>query len=413
MAHPEGGQARASIQLRRHHERLLLQTLRRAGEASTDTLARETKLTNTAAGSIIQTLHEGNLVLFDACRVSGRGGSATIRLNPKGAFGIGVRLDRDSIETVLIDLGGEILARRVHDRILPSPEETLALVRHDIDAVLDVLNANERQRLAGIGVAQPFDLGSWLDELVLCSPGFRAWEEADFAFDLGLETGLPVFSESGGSAAAIAELFYGHGSELDDFIHVFLGPVVACGVALDGDCLRGVSGNAGDIAVMPVPPSRLASAPDLNGKWDILMSRASLNALARHLRYAGETVTTHADLNRFIKAHHPAIEEWVDDCVEALTPALQSALCILDAPVAIIDADVDNGLIDLIVRQLARRLRESTPRNRETPQLVRGSFGSDAGAIGAASLPMFFNFSPRAGDVQCGNIPKEGSANGR
>jgi hypothetical protein len=29
-------------------------------------------------------------------------------------------------------------------------------------------------------------------------------------------------------------------------------------------------------------------------------------------------------------------------------------------------------------------------------RLLRGSFGADAGAIGAARPPMFFNFSPRA-----------------
>ncbi len=37
------------------------------------------------------------------------------------------------------------------------------------------------------------------------------------------------------------------------------------------------------------------------------------------------------------------------------------------------------------------------PEARGTPVLVRGTFGPDAGAIGAATLPMFFNFSPRAG----------------
>ena len=111
--------------------------------------------------------------------------TTSFSLNPKGAFGVGVRLDRDSIETALVDFGGEVLARRTHDRILPSPAETLALVRNDIDAVLDVLNPAERQRLAGIGVAQPFDLGAWLDQLVLSAPEFSAWDETDFAFDLG------------------------------------------------------------------------------------------------------------------------------------------------------------------------------------------------------------------------------------
>ncbi|MGR8025418.1 N-acylmannosamine kinase, partial [Burkholderia cenocepacia] len=32
-----------------------------------------------------------------------------------------------------------------------------------------------------------------------------------------------------------------------------------------------------------------------------------------------------------------------------------------------------------------------------TPVLVRGTVGAGAGAIGAATLPMFFNCSPRAG----------------
>ena len=37
------------------------------------------------------------------------------------------------------------------------------------------------------------------------------------------------------------------------------------------------------------------------------------------------------------------------------------------------------------------------------PEIVRGTFGSDAGAIGAASLPMFFNFSPRSEVLDSGN----------
>jgi predicted NBD/HSP70 family sugar kinase len=310
---------------------LLLQTLRRSGEASKAELARRTRLTGTAIGSIIQSLAQSDLIVFTGRTEGQRGQPATlIDLNPKGAFGIGVRLDRDSIETALVDFGGEILARRVHDRILPSPQETLALVQADIEAVLASLSPAEQERLAGIGVAQPFNLGAWLKELDLDNPDFHAWDEIDFPFELGEATGLPVFSENDGNAAAIAELFYGRGCEFDDFIYLFLGPVIGCGIALDGDCLRGVTGNAGDIAVMPVPPSRLASAPQPAGKWDLLLSRASLNALARHLRHAGETVNTHADLAGFIKTHHPAVEEWVEDCVDALTPALRSALCMLD-----------------------------------------------------------------------------------
>lgn len=386
--------------MRRHNERLLLQSLRRAGEASRADLARATQLTSTAVSSIIQSLQDSGLIEIGRRRIEGRGQPATlIRINPKGAFGIGVRLDRDGIETALVDLGGEVLARRVHDRALPSPDEALKLVVQDIDALLDFLSPDERQRLAGIGVAQPFNLGAWLNQTDHTGSAFQAWKDVDFTYDLGEATSLPVFSENDGNAAAIAELFYGRGRDADDFIYLFFGPVIGCGVALDGDCLRGVSGNAGDIALMPVPPSKLASAPPPLGKWDLLLSRASLCALSRHLRHSGETVTSHADLARFVKAHHPAVEEWVEDCIDALTPALRSAVCMLDAPLVVIDADVDGGLIDLIMQRLSRSLIESAPEASNVPELVRGSFGADAGAIGAASLPMFFNFSPRTEDL--------------
>ena len=107
-----------------------------------------------------------------------------IRLNPKGAFGVGVRLDRDSIETVLVDFDGAILCApqaRLHSAL---PAQTLEMVRTDIDAVLAVLGSAERKRLAGVGLAQPFNLGAWLDQLVLTTPDFHAWDEIDFSDQL-------------------------------------------------------------------------------------------------------------------------------------------------------------------------------------------------------------------------------------
>ena len=56
-----------------------------------------------------------------------------------------------------------------------------------------------------------------------------------------------------------------------------------------GNYASGLTGNAGDFAVMPVPPGNLPSAHKPDGKWDILLSRASLIALRRHLQYCGET----------------------------------------------------------------------------------------------------------------------------
>lgn len=399
MRHPHVGRGSNSANLRRYNERLLLQALRRTQPASKADLARSANLTSTAVGSIIASLEQAGLIESTGRRVHGLRGqpASLLQLAPQGAFGIGVRLDRGGIETVLVNFAGEVLARRSHDMLLPAPKQVLSLVDKDIRALLARLSPAERERLTGIGVAQPFNLGSWLRELDLSSNAFDAWIDVDFASELAAIVPLPVFSENDGNAAAIAELFYGCGRRASDFIYLFLGPAIGGGIAIDGDCLRGANSNAGDIGVMPVPPSRLPSAPEPSGPWDILLARASLNALARHLRYCGEAVDTRADLEACVARGTPAVDAWIDDCIEALAPAVRAMLCVTDAPVVVIDADIDAGLIDTVMKRLRTALALGAPEARGIPELMRGSFGPDAGAIGAASLPMFFNFSPRAG----------------
>jgi hypothetical protein len=57
-----------------------------------------------------------------------------------------------------------------------------------------------------------------------------------------------------------------------------------------------------------------------------------------------------------------------------------------------------------LTRRLVEALAAITPEARGMPEFGRGSFGPDAGAIGAATLPMFFNFSPRAGILQGASV---------
>ncbi|MCX5512225.1 N-acylmannosamine kinase [Kaistia algarum] len=392
------GRGSNSAQLRRYNERLVLQRLRRAGEASKADLARAADLTNTAIGAIIQKLEDQSLIVSVGKRHDGgRGQPATmLRLNPKGAYGIGVRLDRRSIETILIDFAGHPIARRAYDIVLPRPEEALAMVERDIRELLSLLDRPARERFAGVGLALPYNLGSWLGRLDLPPDTFGLWDHVDFGAWLQEATGLPVFSENDGNAAAIAELFYGVGRRMDDFLYLFLGPAIGGGVVTGGDYLRGSHGNAGDVAVIPVGPSRLASAPKPPQGGELLITRASLNALARHLLAAGVPVVSPLDAEAAFVAQHPAVGEWLDDAVDALTPAIWTAMALLDVPVVVLDADIDAGLVDALIGRLAASLAAHAPEARRPPRLVHGSFGRDAGAIGAASLPMFYSFSPRA-----------------
>jgi predicted NBD/HSP70 family sugar kinase len=304
------GRGTNSVNLRLYNERTLLQRLRRAGEASKADLARWAQLTNTAVGSIVQSLEESRLI-------------------------------------------------------------------------------------EPAGLAQPYNLGSWLRELDL-KADFRVWDEVDFGTLLSQAVEQPVFKENDGNAAAIAETFFGVGREENDFLYVFIGAALGAGAVIGGESLRGSSGNAADLGLMPVPPSRLASAPVSGRPWDILLSRASLNSLARHLRHHGIAVRNHADLAACVQSGRAEVREWLDDCVDALVPSIRASLAVLDLPAVVIDCDIDSGIVDELMKRVDAGLRQIAPEARQNPRILRGTFRADAGAIGAASLPMFFNFSPRA-----------------
>ncbi|WP_297581601.1 ROK family transcriptional regulator [Roseibium sp.] len=394
----KSGRGSNSAQLRRYNERIVLQILRRAGEASKADLARAVQLTNAAIGAIIQNLIEEGFIFEAGKRHDGsRGQPATIlRLAPRGAFSFGVRLDRTNMETVLMDFSGKIIDRRLHDLILPPPERALEILTSDLEDLRQNLSPEEQDRITGIGLAQPFNLGAWLHELGLPEADFKIWEDYDLAETLENATDLPVFRENDGTAAAVAELFYGQGRQNDNFLYMFLGPAIGGGLVVKGDVVRGETGNAADVAMIPVPPSNLPTAPAARQKWDLLLTRASLVSFARHLAPDSFETLKRKDLQSAVEREDKEFLEWMEDCVEALALALRSAYSLLDMPLVVIDGDLGSPFPETFCKLLKTAVEAAAPEKRHSPDIVIGSFGEDAGAIGAASLPQFFNFSPRA-----------------
>jgi len=385
-----------SIQLRRFNERRVLQALRRMGAASKADLARYAGLTNAAVGDIVSSLEDQGLIYLGEKRhVGGRGQPATIiRLKGTGAYSIGVRLDRSSIETVLIDFDGNLMSRTFYDMLLPNPIQTLEIVKKDIDNILELLKKDKQKRLSGIGLAIPYNLESWLTELNLPSDPFSSWKDFDFAAEVESAMSIRVYSENDGTAAAISELFYGVGRDFDNFLHLFLGPGLGGGLVLHGEIVRGEFGNAADVGLMPVSPSTLSSAPQPKDTFDIMLNRASINTLIRHLQYAGISIETKADLERIISEEPASVSEWLDDCTKALTYLIWSARSLLDVPTVILGSDISGRLTEILKNRLVTSLSDSAPESRKPPKIIVGSFGTDAGAVGAASLPLFYSFSP-------------------
>ncbi len=392
MSEPSSpGQGANSVHLRQFNERVLLAALRRRGPLSKAELARLAGLTQNATGMIVRQLEAAGLVRPVGKRYGGRGQPATLlELDPEGAYAMGVRVDRDLTETVLVDLSGQIRDRSVHDGWL-DPVAAVDHIAQRYGAILALLGP-AAGRLAGIGVAMPYDLGSWLADLSLPSERFQPWAGFDLDTALTRATGARVMVENDGSAAAVGELLQGRG--LDDCLYLFIGPALGGGVVLGGEYRRGATGNAGDFGVVPTGPSSLDSAPATARPYRPLMARASLIALIRHLRHHGHAVDDRAGLDRALEAAPERFDEWCADAVAALAPAILTAVHVLDIPAVVIDGDLGGPWLDRLIERLAAAARAIISESRRPPVLLRGSLGPDAGALGAASLSLYQAFNP-------------------
>ena len=393
LRHGAVGQGSNSVQVRQYNERLILTLLRRLGEASKADLARHARLTSNTAGQIVRDLEEQRLVQALGKRSGARGQPATIlRLDPQGAHSIGFKLGRRSLDALLVDFAGRVLERRRLEQAFPMPEAAVAFASQSV-AELRRLAPGPSGRIAGLGVAMPYNLGSWQRELDIPLAAYRRWNGFDLGAALAEATGLEVFCENDGTAAAVAELFQGQERGRDDFLYVFVGAALGGGVVLGGDYHRGANANAGDLGLMPTGPSLLGTAPRPNGRPEIALTRASVNALLRHLRGAGAAAETPAQLEALVAQGHPAVEEWLVDAADALVLPLLSAVRVLDMTVVVVDGSLPRPLLDRLLARLAAALAQASPESRPPPRLVRGTVGREAPAIGAAILPLHLNFS--------------------
>ena len=382
------GQGGNSIAVRHLNERRLLTVLRRLGEASKPDLSRHLNLTQNTVGQIVQSLEQQGLITSIGRRMGQRGQPATmLRLDAAGAYSIGIKLGRRSIDALLIDFTGVVLKSRRFERTDPEPPEAVQLALRGIRELRRALAPSRHDRLVGVGLALPVGQ-SCLSESHVPPALLRAWQSVDVAAEIGGVLDVPVFHESNGTAVALAELFCGHGRVLDDFLCVYVNSSISAGIVLNGDIRHGATGRAGSMQAIPVPAAPWPLQESAAAGPTRLFQRASGSALIHHLRANGIAVARAGDLHAVMHSHETLMSDWLQDCAEALAVPLLTMAGLLDVQAIILDGNLPRVLIEALFERLAPLLR-SADRQAPAPVALRlGSIGSQAAALGSAFLPL-------------------------
>lgn len=379
------------VGMRQFNERVVLQTLRAHGSLAKADLARLTGLTAQTIGLITARLDEDQL-LSRGAPVRGRVGqpSVPLGLNPDGAFAIGIKIGRRSADWLLVDFTGRVRERLVLDYAFPDIPVLLPAIKSNLNRLLDGLGPL-RDRVVGVGVAAPFQLGGWHRMLGLTEAQSLAWNQIDLVAEVQALTDLPISFAKDTSAACVAELLQGKGRDIRSFLYLFLDTFVGGGLVLNSHLHRGVNGNAGAVASLPL---QVATA-DMKELPPQLISQSSLWDLEQRFREHALDPMAAYDARALEAPWLPYTREWVARAALALAHCIVAGTAFLDVEAVVIDGVVAPDLLRKLWARTGEALKAYNWEGlQQMPRLEIGSIGSDARALGGALLPLHACFAP-------------------
>ncbi|MFJ6280477.1 ROK family transcriptional regulator [Arthrobacter subterraneus] len=357
-----------------------------------------------AVSNITRRLLAEELIVEAGKSGSGPGKPRTIlRINPSGRYAIGVHLDPALMTVLLMDLMGVVLHRRVRETPQGTePGEIIDAIAGEVSALL-AESPVDPARIEGIGVAPPGPIDQPAGAVV-DPPLLLGWHRVPLRDALAEATGMPVFVEKDVIAAAVAEIWGGGQESTQSFVFVYIGTGIGSGIVVNGEVMRGTSGNAGEIGHIVTDPNGPECACGMRGCIAVTCDPLSLVLEAERLGVLSEERHRNGDVADGLLQLCAAADQGDDLAIEILNrAAVRTARAVSVLANAL---DVDRVVFGgPFWEPLASRYLEVVPsslldfraaRSIHPVEVVSTGIGDDVAAVGAACLMLERTLGPRA-----------------
>ena len=383
------GVAQAGVRIA--NERAVLTLIAGLPGSSNADIARRSGLGPQTTARILADFEARGLVERGQVLRGRRGQPATpYRLNPDGAFSIGVEIGWSHLEILLFSMGGRPVAaiRRSHD--FPAVERVFPQIAAEVGTLLAGLRPDQRARVVGIGLATPGTLGRTLDRLGAPPAQMRAWTETDMVARVAADTGLETTWINDGNAACWSQIVAQPAPRPGAFACFQIGTFVGGGVVSGGALWEGPTGNAADLGSIMVA--------DRAGRPSYAHLVASLYALRRRLAEAGFDPPPNPRHWPW-PDWEPVVAGWIEEAGHALAQAVMSVRAIMEIDLALVDGELPRDVLERLLQAVRRHLAALPPLGHGLPRIGLGRVGSSAAALGAAQLVLFRRYFSRPWDL--------------
>lgn len=371
--------------LRDHNARLILSLLQRQGPMPGTDVARVAGLSPQTVSVIMRALEQdGFIERGDPQR--GRVGKPAVPMNlaAGGVLSVGLKIGRRSADLMLADFHGKSRGQMQTTYRYPLPGPIMAFLRDGLARLTGGLDAAQQARIAGIGIAMPWQIWKWHEEFGAPAADLALWEGFDIAAEVANFSELPVFVENDATAACRAEHVYGRGREFRDFAYFYVGSFVGGGVVINHSVYEGRFGNAGAFGPLP------AFGPD--GRPCQLLDVASIYLLEARLQAAGFDPRQLWVLPQDWSGLGVILEDWIALAAREMARAALTVAAVIDMEAVLVDGAFPADVRGRLVAAMRVALRKFDTRGIMVPGIEQGQVGGNARALGAACGPVFSRY---------------------
>lgn len=401
-----------SPQMGRYNQRVVIDAIRRhPGGLSRVEIAEQTGLSAQTISNVTRRISELGLVRDVGRASSGPGKPRTLLdLAPDGAYAVGVHIDPTHTSLAVLDLSGDVVGSAGHRTPRRGrPERVLSVVTTAIRDLVTRLDL-PWDRVAGVGVSTPGPIDATRG-VVLNPPLLGAWHDVPVRDELARRLELPVLLEKDVVAACVGEQWLRRGDGGGgNFLYVYMGTGVGCGIVQEGRVLRGATNNIGEVGHLRVsddgPPcpgcgargTFGASVSPVRVASTAAASGALTAAVAARLRPDDPESVWAAlgDLTTRALHGHATAGRVIGDLSRDIAVAVSTITDLVDLDEVTCGGQYWRQVAPAVLQTLPALLGELPTLSTVRPvRLVASSHPGDVGSIGAAALVLDDQLSPR------------------
>ncbi|MBP1969311.1 glucokinase-like ROK family protein [Virgibacillus natechei] len=259
--------------VKKENKSLVLETIIGCSPISRADIANQTGLNKGTVSSLVNELHQEQLIYESGPGVSSGGRRPVMLLfKQEAGYSIGIYIGVNYILGILTDLQGEIY----HERTIKFNQLTYEEITNELFQVIDSLISAmppSHYGIVGIGIGVPGIIST--DGQILLAPNLN-WKNKNLKGLLEDHYHLPVHIENEANAGAYGEKRFGAGKDSDNIIYVSVGIGIGVGLILNGELYKGINGLSGELGHMTIEIDGLKCRCGDQGCWELYASEQAL-----------------------------------------------------------------------------------------------------------------------------------------